>query len=104
MEEIEEFLKTLAANIIGPNEDRFMQSLIASALLQIVVVLIIVNFKKKKTQTTVQTRFSALQNRLIKALELEEGFFLNEATEIHKEYKALLEAYQKLYGSEEQKK
>jgi len=104
MEEIETFLKDLAANIIGPNEDRFMQSLIASALLQIVVVLIIVKFKKKETQTTVQTRFTSLQNRLIQALQLEKTAFLTAADEIHEEYNALLEAYQKLYGSEEQKK
>lgn len=81
------------------------QSQIVSSLVTFILTFMVMSAKKKKiTQTPIQTRFSSLQNRLIKALELEETFFLTEVTDIHKEYKALSEAYQKLYGSEEQKK
>jgi uncharacterized sodium:solute symporter family permease YidK len=104
MEEFKAFLELLVANTIGPNPERFVYNLIGTVPLLIVLVLIIGAFKKKETQTTVQTRFTALQNRLIKALQLEKTAFLTAADEIHEEYNALLEAYQKLYGSEEQKK
>ena len=107
MEEIEAFLQLLAGNTAGPTEGqrRFLHIIfVMLPFLVIFVVVFIATRKKNTTQTTVQDRFIALQKRLIRALELDESFFLNEATEIHKEYKALLEAYQKLYGTEEQKK
>lgn len=103
MEELEAFLKALAANTIGPNEDQFLYSLIVTVPLLIVLMLIIGTFKKKETQTTVHNRFIALHNKLIKALELEETSFLNEATKIHKEYTALVKAYKLLHGEEQKK-
>ena len=81
------------------------QSQIVSSFVTFILTFMVMSAKKKKTtETPIQTRFSSLRDRLIKALELEETAFLTKATAIHEEYKALSEAYQKLYGSEEQKK
>ena len=103
MGEIEEFLQLLAANTIGPNEDRFVHSVIITVPLLIVLMLIIGTFKKKATQTTVHNRFIALHNKLIKALELEETSFLNVAAKIHEEHTALVKAYKLLHGEEQKK-
>ena len=107
MGELEAFLELLAGNTAGPTEGQRRLLHIIFVMLPFLVIFVVVFIatrNKNTTQTTVQDRFIALQKRLIRSLELEESFFLNEATEIHKEYKALSEAYQKLYGSEEQKK
>ena len=95
MEELELLLQSAE-----PYESQIVCSLVTF----FITVIVMKGNKKKPAETPIQTRFSALQNRLIKALELEETSFLNKATAIHEEYKALSEAYQKLYGSEEQKK
>jgi hypothetical protein len=94
MEELEKFLQNP-----GPYEPQIVLLLAACF-----VLLVIRGHKKKTQETPVQLRFVKLQERLIKALELEETSFLTEATAIHQEYKALSEAYQKLYGSDEEQK
>lgn len=101
-----EELDLLLQNVVGPAEvyQRLVHYIIF-ALASCFVTILIMNSRKKKTQETpVQNRFISLQNRLIKALELEESSFLTEATAIHEEYKALCAAYETLYGGEEQKK
>lgn len=95
MEELE-----LLLTATEPYESQIVCSLVTF----FITVMVMKGNKKKPAETPIQTRFTSLQNRLIKALELEETSFLTEATAIHEEYKALSEAYQKLYGSEEQKK
>jgi len=95
MEELE-----LLLTATEPYESQIVCSLVTF----FITVMVMKGNKKKPAETPIQTRFTSLQNRLIKALELDETFFLTEATAIHAEYKALSEAYQKLYGSEEQKK
>lgn len=94
MKELEQFLQNP-----GPYEPQIVLLLAACF-----VLLAIRGHKKKTPEPPVQKRFISLQHRLIKALELEETSFLTEATAIHQEYKALSSAYEKLYGSEEQKK
>lgn len=82
----------------------YQSQIVCSIVTFFVTVIVMKGNKKKTTETPIQTRFTSLQTRLVKALELEQTSFLTEATAIHEEYKALSEAYQKLYGSEEQKK
>ena len=105
MKELEEFLRLLVVNTVGPEEDqqRFLHNISVIVPFLVVLVVILGTCKKKTTQTTVHNRFVALQNRLIKALELEETAFLTEATMIHEEYKALLKAYELLHGEEQKK-
>jgi hypothetical protein len=95
MEEIEVLLTATE-----PYESQIVCSLVTF----FITVMVMKGNKKKPAETPIQTRFSSLQNRLIKALELEETAFLTEATAIHEEYKALLAAYQMLHGEQEQKK
>lgn len=106
MKELEEFLQLLAGNTAGPNEEQRRLLHIIFVMLTFLVIFVVVLIgtrKEKTTQTTVQKRFISLQHRLIKALELEETAFLTEATMIHKEYKALLKAYEFLHGEEQKK-
>ena len=82
----------------------YESQIVCSLVTFLVTVMVMKGNKKKPTETPIQTRFNSLQNRLIQALQLEETSFLTKAKEIHEQYKALSEAYEKLYGSEEQKK